>query len=602
MGKFQEQKVGELSEYFLKQIWEKSEPERSETMFEEWKQLRRKAQTDLFWLCQLLGYAVTVLAHLNICENFFIRKNPDIPLDELSVEQRDRLLFASRDSYKSSVANADFVQFIICWPDVKLAVQSSKIDRATPFIQEVKNFFLVREEPDGNLCLNTRFAILFPDHLLPERSRGADGEFTTPARKKFWKEPTCASLGIEESRASVHFHVLRSDDAVSESNSGPESREEAKANIGHKLIESRNLGDIRYFIGTPQNPSDGYALLKENLGDDLFVMMKSAWTVKDISAKKAEAALTETDYDLWFPFDSRGKAKLTFKVLKGFQRASPLRFASQQLCVSALVKPKIEITKAMVDGHVLPAGSEFVALNPTPTISVWDLAYIANAKADFSVGCAGSRDEFRGAIVRDVQRGRYTKPELISAMVSQAVQFRVNTIWIEGTNGAEFLRDDLTTALRLAGAVTTKIDFIPVENVLDAKAIRYESVYNALKENELWFGVDSTQVAALYELTRPRGKKFDDVADSLAHLLAKLKEPIDMRPKEAPASPALILLQEKKLQQLVYGTSDREWKGSEPTPAFGSYVEELKPEEPPKEWDGFPVFQNSEAYFHQVRS
>lgn len=362
--KGESQKVKDLSEYRLKQLWNSSEPERSQQLYEVWTTSRRRAQTDLFWLARLLGYAISERAHRDLCENFFIKKNPDISLDELSVERADLLLHAPRDGYKSSLANADVVQWITCWPNCKLAVQSSKIDRAAPFTQEVKNFFLVPEAPDGSMALNTRFQVLFPGHLLPERSRGADGEFTTPARTKFWKEPTCASLGIEESRASAHSHLLRSDDAISEANSGPEASQDARENIGQKLIESRNLGDIRYYIGTPQDPSDGYALLRDNLGDDLLVIVKSAWEIKEESTKKPEALLTETDYSLWFPFDAKGKTKLTYKVLKGFQRASPSRFASQQLCKSELQKPKIEISIALIESHILPAGSDYQHLGP----------------------------------------------------------------------------------------------------------------------------------------------------------------------------------------------------------------------------------------------
>ena len=592
-----QERVGDLSPYLLKKLFDESKPERSGQLFEVWKSSRRRAQTDLFWLARLLRYAITEKAHRDATENVFIKKNPDTTLDDLSVEVPDRLLFVSRDSYKSSLANADFVQWIVAYPDVKLAVQSSKFERAAPFTQEVKSFFIVPEMPDGSMALNTRFQVLFPDHLLPERSRGADGEFTTPARTKFWKEPTCSSIGIEESRASVHFHLLRSDDACSEANSGQESSAEARANIGRKLIESRNLGDIRLFVGTPQWEGDAYEMLRESLGEDLLVMVKAAWRVKDESAKKAEAELIEADYDLLFSHDANGKPKLTYKVLKSFQRASASRFATQQLCVSAIAKPKIEITTATIEAHLLPSASETAVLASTPMISVWDLAYIANTRADYSVGCAGLRAETRGAIVRDVQRGQWQKAELIQAMVAQAVQFRIHTIWIEGTNGAPWIQDDLTAALRLAGAKTTRVDFIPVENLLDAKAKRFEDIFSALRKDELWFGVDPSQVSVLYELTQTRGKKHDDVADSLGRLIRKLHEPIETTPAEQPASPALMMLQEKRLRDLVYGVSDKEWKGSEPEPAWGYRVEELKSEEL-KEFEGQPVFRDSHEYLY----
>lgn len=592
------ERAGGLSPYLLKKAWEESQSERSTSMFEDWKQLRRRAQTELFWLCRLLNYNVTEKAHREMCENFFLSKNPDTPLDEFSPDKKDLLLFAPRDAFKSSIANADFVQFIVCWPDVKLAVQSSKMDRAAPFVQEVKNFFLVREEPDGNCFLGTRFAVLFPEHLLPERSRGADGEFTTPARKRFSKEPTCLSIGIEESRASVHFHVLRSDDAVSESNSGRESSQEARTNIGKKLLESRNLGDVRYYIGTPQDAGDGYALLKESLGDDLVLVVKSAWRVREEAAQKAEAELVESDFDLLFAFDAKGKSKLSYKVLKSFERADKERFSTQQLCISALQKQKIEILAGMIESHILPRGPDLYVLNPAPVVSTWDIAYSTENHADFSVGCAGSRDDIRGAILKDIQRGRYFKADLIRAMVSQAVQFRVNVICIESTNGVLFLEDDIIAALQKAGMRTTRVEFIPVDRVLDAKGRRFKSVYDALKSDKLWFALDPVQASFLNELTRPKGKKRDDVTDALGHLVEKCKEPIDLKPKEQPASQAQIILQEKRLREFVYGTSDKPWKGTEPEGVYGYRVEELKPDPPPTEWEGYPVVGNEAEYLY----
>jgi hypothetical protein len=595
-----QERAGDLSDYKLKKLWEQNEPEKSPTLFEAWKSSRRKAQVDLFWLCGLLGYAVTEKAHRDICQNFFVQKNPDIPLSDLLIEKPDRLLFAPRGGYKSSIRNADAVQWILSYVDCKIAIQSSKDDLSSAMVEEVKNFFLAPEAADANLTL-TRFQVLFPDHTLPERSHGPVGSFTSPARKTFSKEPSALALSIEESKSSTHFDIGYSDDCCSEVNSGIGASEDARQIVAKKLLESRNLFDLcRYFVGTPQDGSDGYTLLKENLGDDLFVMVKSAWEVKPPSASKAEAELTEQDFALWFPFDAKGKPKLTYRALKTLQRAGKESFATQQLCRSVLQKEKIEISSALIESHILPGAPDYFALNPSPIISAWDLSYItanSSPRADYSVGCAGLKDEIRGAIVQDIQRGQYLKHDLIRAMAAQAVQFRVNTIWIEGTPGSHFLYDDLIAALQLAGASTTKVEFIAVDNQLDAKATRFRSIYDALKSGELWFAIDPAQVQILYELTKARGKKRDDVDDSLAHLIAKLREPIDPCPREIPASPAQMLLVEKQLRDRVYGTTDSPKDRPEPEPPWGYRVEELK-SEPLKEFEGQPVFRDSHEYLY----
>src|SRR5207253_3351796 len=410
-------------DYKLKQLWESSEPEKSSELFDVWQAKKRQAQTDLFWLCQLLGYAVSEKAHRDIIENFFLKKNPDVLLDDLSGEKQDRLLFAPRDSYKSSIANADDAQWVICYPNIKLGIQSSKIDRATGFVDEIKNFFLTPEDADGNLTL-TRFQVLFPDHVLPERSRGASGSFTTPARTRYSKEATAQALSIEESKASGHYNKGRNDDVISESNSGYDSTPEARAIVGKKLIESRNLFDTILYIGTPQWEDDGYGMLQENLGECLTVVVKAAWEVKDASASKAEAELTEADYDLLFPFDANGKAKLTYRVLRSSQRANPDSFRTQQLCQVNKQK-RVHITEGMVRSHLLREG--FFSFEKTPVISTWDLGYALDNR-DFSVGSAGFKDASRGAILLDSVRGRWNKDDLCKVMAEQAARIRVQVI------------------------------------------------------------------------------------------------------------------------------------------------------------------------------
>jgi hypothetical protein len=593
------EKVGELSEYKLRKLWGLSEPERSKDAFEVWKARRHQAKVDLFWLCQLLGYAVSEKAHRYIVETFFLKKSPDVPLDDLSGEKQDRLLFAPRDSYKSSIANADDVQWVICYPNVKLAVQSSKIDRAAGFTDEIKNFFLSVEDGEGNLTL-TRFQVLFPEHVLPERSRGASGSFTTPARTRYSKEPTVQALSIEESKASGHYNKGRNDDVISEANSGYDSTPEARAIVGKKLIESRNLFDTILYIGTPQWDDDGYAMLQENLGDALTVVVKAAWEVKDASATKPETDLGEADYDLLFPFDGRGKAKLTYKVLRGYQRANPDSFRTQQLCQTTKQK-RVHITEGMVRAHILPGGHE--CFERTPVISTWDLGYALDAR-DFSVGSAGFRDSMKGAILLDSARGRWKKEDLCRMMGEQAVRLRVQVIFIEDSQGARWLEDDIKKALQEVGATTTQIVYFTISTESNAKQIRFEDIHNALKADQLWFSADIPKAQLDYichELSHFKyrvQRQKDDLSDSIGYLLKKLAEPIETTPKELPASPAQMILAEKQLRDLVYGSSAEEKLSLHWNQGDSSRFSKPEFEEVLTEFDGAPVFKNSQEYLY----
>lgn len=597
------ERVGDLSDYKLKSFWESSQEERSPKSVDVWQAKRRQAQTDLFWLCGLLGYALTERAHLDICESFFVKKNPDIPLDDLSGEKQDRLLFAPRDSYKSSIANADDVQWVVCYSNIKIGIQSSKIERSAGFVEEIKSFFLAPENTDGDFILS-RFQVLFPEHAAPYRSRGGNGEFITPARTKFSKEPTIQALSIEESKASIHFHIGRNDDVISEGNSGPDSTPEARANVGKKLIESRNLFDTILYIGTPQFTDDGYAMLQENLGDSLLVMQKPGWEIKDASANKPENDLTEGDFNLLFPFDARGKAKLTYKVLRGYQRANPESFRSQQLCQLTAQK-RVHITDAMVRAHSLPGG--YHSFESTPAISTWDLGYALDNR-DFSVGSAGYQDSIKGVVLLDAVRGRWKKEDLCRLMAEQAARLRIHTIYIEDSQGARWLDDDIKKALGSLGAVTTEVVYFAIDVQPDAKQKRFESIFKGLKADQFWLSSDvpKAQIDFIaHELSRFKygtARQRDDVSDSLAHLIAKLQEPVTVKLKEAPASQAQLILAEKMLRQMVYPDSEEKaspfWNVGDPT----RFPKPEAEPEPLKEFDGQPVFQSAEHYFHQVTS
>ncbi len=172
---------------------------------------------------RLLGYAVTVRAHLDICENFFLKKNPDVPLDDLSGRETGPLVVcATRFLQEFDCKRRRRAVGYLLARNMKIGIQSSKIDRSAGFEEEIKSFFLAPENVDGDFVL-TQLQVLFPEHVAPYRSRGGNGEFTTPVQMKFSKEPTILALSIEESKASIHFHVGRNDDVVSEGNSGPDS-------------------------------------------------------------------------------------------------------------------------------------------------------------------------------------------------------------------------------------------------------------------------------------------------------------------------------------------------------------------------------------------
>lgn len=258
----------------------------------------------------------------------------------------------------------------------------------------------------------------------------------------------------------------------------------------------------------------------------------------------------------------------------------------------------------MVRAHILQEG--FYSFDKTPVISTWDLGYALDNR-DFSVGSAGFKDSIKGAILLDSVRGRWNKEDLCKIMAEQAARLRVQLIAIEDSQGARWLEDDIKKALQAAGAVTTQIIYFTISTEPNAKQVRYEDIYSALKAGQFWISSDvpKAQIDFIaHELSRFKyttTRQRDDVSDSLGHLIKKLQEPIEVRPKELPASQSQIILQEKRLRQLVYGTSDKDVSGPEPEPAWGYRVEELKQEPATHTEDGYPIFSNETEWLYQQR-
>jgi predicted phage terminase large subunit-like protein len=594
------ERVGDLSPYLLRKLWEESSPEKSTEMFDTWSKFRKELPTKLFEFSLLLGLNLTEKAHRRICDEFFPKLNPDVPMEEF-FQKEDRLLFAPRDSYKSSVASAYDVATICVYPDCKLAVQSAKQTRAADHIEDAKHYFIAETDPDGNFILN-RFQALWPEHCIAHRERGAYGVFSTPARKRWAKESTIDNLSIDESRSGGHWHRGRSDDIATDGNCGADSTPEARANLGKRLLESRNLFGTCLYLGTPYTEDDPWSVLQESLGDSLNVLILPAWEVKPASATKAEADRQEADMDLLFCWDRSGKTKLTFKVLCGFQRANPESFKTQQLC-QATKQKRVHITEGMVRGHILPGG--YASFERSPVVSTWDLGYALDNR-DFSVGSAGFKDSMKGAILLDSVRGRWNKPDLCRVMAEQAARLRVQIIFIEDSQGARWLEDDIKKELQEIGAVTSQIVYFTVSTEPNAKQIRFEDIHNALKADQLWFSADIPKAQLDYiahELSHFKyrvQRQRDDLSDSIGHLLNKLEEPIETAPAEQPASPAQLILVQKQLRDLVYGTTDSPKDRPDPEPAYGYRTEQLK-EELVTEWEGQPVFKSAEDYLYQSK-
>ncbi len=188
---------------------------------------RFMAQTNLYFLCHLLERynQTTVFTHEEICNKFFVQKDPTYPSFEAFATQytdlKERLLLVPRGGFKSSIDVADCVQWTICFPTVTILILTGVYRLAGDFVGEAKQHFTkdqtTKDDGKGKAAFGPRqlmdretgewsdsmFQVLFPEHCVTP-TEGSQLEFQTPAGGDD-KEPTIRAASIEQALSGMHF-------------------------------------------------------------------------------------------------------------------------------------------------------------------------------------------------------------------------------------------------------------------------------------------------------------------------------------------------------------------------------------------------------------
>ena len=134
----------------------------------EMVKLRFLAQTNLFFLCKLLVMysQVSLAAHEYICNNFFVQKDPTCvtfrAFADNYVDLKNRLLLVPRGGFKSSIDIADCVQWIICFPEVTIAVMTGVYKLAGDFITEIRSHFELEKKGEETQRKNRKTGLQTP--------------------------------------------------------------------------------------------------------------------------------------------------------------------------------------------------------------------------------------------------------------------------------------------------------------------------------------------------------------------------------------------------------------------------------------------------------
>ena len=569
--------------------------ELTEESLKELLRLRYLSQTNLFFLCKLLEKynQVTIATHEDICNKFFVAKNPTFATFEKFALQytdlKERMLLVPRGGFKSSINMADCVQWIICFPAVTILILTGVYDLAGDFIGEVKKHFTLEEsgldqkgkptfgvakllDADTGEWSGSFFQILFPEHCIAPNT-GTQHAFQTPAGGDD-KEPSIRAASIEQALSGSHFGVLKLDDVVTNENSKTQERIAGinkQININQALLHPYGFFDV---IGTWYDEKDYYGVrikqeetfAKEdgmlssihgtvdsgrfNSGVMLKIYLRAAWWLNEAAEKagKIEAEAKKEDYDLWFP------ERLTFEFLSGKRKTDPdsfpIKYLNNPRQLHKVKFPRELLMRRTVPGNQLPPQGIVVT-----TI---DTAYSTKSWADFTVilTCLIAGGRF---FIINMVRGRFNEYELPGVIAATAAKWKPKRIAIEDSMGVKWMGQELKREMnRLQISVPVEYCSLGYGTKAKAKAMKAKPVLRLLGDERMYFLNSCEGLQELYnELEKFTGTS-DDTHDDIVSALSLMAEQFgayaDMGAKTMSAEQDFVSDQKAKdMHDKVYG-------------------------------------------------
>jgi phage terminase large subunit-like protein len=442
------------------------QPDGSKITFDQFREMRRKCITDVMWFGNtVLGKEFEDEPHGRWGRELFIQKNPDLLPEKITWPDikaaltaqspiRQRLLIASRSSFKSTYNTVDLLSWVLCFAgNIRIMCCTSTRKLSSRFLGDFKAYWLMKvNEP-------TLFNQLWPDAMLWPGEEGPSTSFTSPLRTLDLIQPTFFNTSLDsEGQAGERADLYVSEDVAEITNSSsPEQREKTllKWDMLRELLEPFGYLQV---VGTPissgtgqaDDPGDIYSVLlareaaREAAGEEkqMLSMICPCWTVKEgVNKLPYDKTLTEDEVDLLF------QSRLSFRYLMSKLRESEKVFRQQSLCSwvpDEEEELRCHFTEDLVRATMCPRSSV-----PAQGLDYifWDTASSASRYADYSAGCvcrvvpknaAGHSEIYVMEVVFD----RFVPSALATAVVFLAKRWpSVHQTVIEKTAGSELLRD-----------------------------------------------------------------------------------------------------------------------------------------------------------------
>lgn len=576
------------------------------------QRLRRMCQTDLVFLAtEVLKFKLDD-AQRTVCD-FFVHKDPDIPLENLD-PIKERLLLYPRRIGKSFLNVIDCVQWIICYPDIKIAIQTGEDSLATAFVGAVKDFFKVPgwdgvRNSDGLPTWNenarpTAFQELFSEFCLYEKKAGTADAFTHNARTHYDKDPTVYSISISSNNSGWGCHVLKNDDILTDQNTREPKvlqKIDDRFHMSHKLMLA---GGYRDTIGTRYDTDDTYGRLmkKRGIKEDMpygYILTKKikylcmpAWWIKGTGSdgtKEFTPPLMQAGEIVTKPeFVEIISPRLTYDFLADDMELDPKSHASQYLNNPVLAGESTflrgDLLAAKVPYNAVPYGA-----HRAMTV---DLAYSDKKGRDFTVFAIGDWIDdslFLSGLIRD----RFKPDDMAFQIVQTIVDYNPEKVAIEDMPGAQWLRLGINMEAERRGLVLPPIEWLTLSNDRNDKDNRIQGLSPLLREGRFKILNDIPDVDRIVidEFARYGSLKNikKDVPDAVSRLLRFQHSWITAEEKEERRA-AWQKMKEDDQHDAIFGEGRYAYRPTDPS------LEELQEPEVEPEYDQFTGLPSGDIF------
>ena len=580
MERLSDERKNELAVYWSK-YKHQVEQQYGYDLIKEGLTLRHRCQTDGFWLAkEILGYRQFGECHRELFstpekDGFFVLKDPGAKdfktFADADKGLHDRLLFLPRGGFKSTADIVHCIQWILCFPNIRINIMTGTVSLAEEFTGIIKGHFAIAPldekekktwagpfEPglpkvfdegdfEGRLRL---IQILFPEHCEPRP--GEQPEWITPARKAEVAGPTIRATSLDKNTTGTHTDLLKIDDGTTAENTNNADRIKEvnkKISMARKLCEPYGYKDR---IGTPYHANDN---LTSTVKDEeirfrngqpalVKVLMHPVGIVKPGYEDLTPDLLQDHMIDLWFP------ERLTVDYLKkeyaeAVKTNDTATFYSQfflDLNKSFETKFRRELMVARTVDTCPQAGMTFEA---------WDLAYSEQKGAKYTVGIAGLFT-MQGIYIVDMVRGRFSEYELPAVMANFAHKWKPRRVAVEDSMGARWLNAEIRREQeRLRIHVPFEFVNLGKGSKANSKEVKAKPAVRLLGDGRLYFWKAMTGLEELYnELEAfPKGT-YTDIVCSLSLLVNHFSAFADTSPV---AQTTVTDSMERLRRDLVYG-------------------------------------------------